>query len=341
MSNANILLDVQDLKTFFNTDEGIARAVNGVSFHINRGEILGVVGESGCGKSVTALSMLQLIPRPPGKIVGGKILYYERQDGSQPMDIVSLSPHSRKMRDIRGSQISMIFQEPMTSFSPFYTIGQQIVEALQLHESLDRRQAKAKAVEMLAMVGISEPKLRSDEYPHKFSGGMLQRAMIALALSCNPQLLIADEPTTALDVTIEAQILGLLRDLQKDLGLSIMMITHDLGVIADIAERIIVMYAGKVVESADVDSIFYRPKHPYTQGLLKLVPKIGTKGRLVPIPGNVPRLTDDLKGCYFSQRCPHAMEICRTDDPPNILIDTDHETSCWLYKEHIKEDSLV
>ncbi len=323
-----ILLKVEDLRTYFNTEEGVLKAVDDVSFEVKRGETLGIVGESGCGKSITSLSVMQLVPKPRGKIVGGRIYYYP--DGPDPIDITSLEPNGTEMRDIRGNEIAMIFQEPMTSLNPVYTIGNQIGEAVQLHQNLEKQPAKERAVEMLGRVGISAPHQRVDEYPHELSGGMRQRAMIAMALSCNPTLLIADEPTTALDVTIEAQILHILNNLQKDLGMSIIIITHDLGVIGEMANRIIVMYMGKVVERATTDDIFYNPKHPYTRGLLNSIPQIGVKKQLIPIPGTVPSPYFLPKGCYFSPRCAKVLKICREEDPPTFKIGTNHFSKCWL-----------
>jgi len=323
-----ILLKVEDLRTYFNTEDGVLKAVDDVSFEVKRGETLGIVGESGCGKSITSLSVMQLVPKPRGKIVGGRIYYY--LDGPDPIDITSLEPNGMEMRDIRGNEIAMIFQEPMTSLNPVYTIGNQIAEAIQLHQNLEKEPAKERAIEMLGRVGISAPHRRVDEYPHELSGGMRQRAMIAMALSCNPSLLIADEPTTALDVTIEAQILHLMNNLQKDLGMSIVIITHDLGVIGEMADRIIVMYMGKVVERATTDDIFYNPKHPYTRGLLNSIPQIGVKKQLIPIRGTVPSPYFLPKGCCFSPRCAEVLEICREEDPPTFKIGTNHFSKCWL-----------
>ncbi len=324
-------MEVKNLKTYFHTEEGLIKAVDDISFDVKKGETLGVVGESGCGKSVTSLSIMQLVPRPRGKIEGGIIKYHK--NNSEVVDITSLHPHSKAMRSIRGNEIAMIFQEPMTSLNPVYTIGEQIMEAVRLHQDADKSQARDKAIEMLGRVGISAPSQRVDEYPHQLSGGMRQRAMIAMALSCDPNFLVADEPTTALDVTIEAQILKLMRDLQRDFEMSIMIITHDLGVIGEMADRVIVMYTGKVVERASTDDIFYNPKHPYTRGLLKSIPQIGQKDRLVPIEGTVPNLLYLPQGCYFAPRCPKAKNICRQEEPPAIKIDEDHFSKCWLYKE--------
>src|ERR1039458_8467207 len=300
------LLEVERLQTHFGTPDGVVRAVEGVSFRINAGETLGIVGESGCGKSVTAMSILRLIQEPPGKIAGSI-----RFDGR---DLLKLS--EPEMRDIRGNSISMIFQEPMTSLNPVLTVGRQIGETVQLHQGMNARQAEKKAVEMLTLVGIPAPARRVREYPHQLSGGMRQRVMIAMALACNPKLLIADEPTTALDVTIQAQILDLMRDLKQRLGSAIMLITHDLGVVAEMAERVVVMYAGRKVEEATVNEIFARPLHPYTRGLLGAVPKLGSslhaggRSRLAEIPGLVPSLRKPIIGCAFAGRCPMVTDLC-------------------------------
>lgn len=320
------LIDIRDLHTQFFTDDGLARAVDGVSYSLQRGETVGVVGESGCGKSVTALSVLRLIPNPPGRIVGGEILF----EGN---NLLELSP--AEMRRIRGNDISMIFQEPMTSLNPVFTIGNQIAEAVCLHQGLSKKEAINKAIEMLALVGIPVPERRVHEYPHQLSGGMRQRAMIAMALSCNPKVLIADEPTTALDVTIEAQILDLMRNLQSELGTAIIMITHDLGVVAEMARKVVVMYAGKIVEQAPVEDIFAEPNHPYTQGLLQSLPRVdkdatGEKHRLQEIPGIVPSLLNLPKGCKFASRCPKAMAVCEDEEPVLEQIAPNHFSSCWL-----------
>ena len=304
------LLEVENLQTHFRTPDGVNRAVDGVNFHVNAGETLAIVGESGCGKSVTAMSILRLIPEPPGKIAGA-IRF-------QGKDLLKCS--DREMRDIRGNEISMIFQEPMTSLNPVLTVGRQIGETLRLHQGLSAQQAEAKAVEMLTLVGIPEPGRRVREYPHQLSGGMRQRVMIAIALACNPKLLIADEPTTALDVTIQAQILELMRDLKHRVGAAIVLITHDLGVVAEVAERVIVMYAGRKVEEAAVGPLFNNPKHPYTQGLLGSMPKLGsslhgTETRLAEIPGLVPSLKQKIPGCVFAGRCPKVTELCRQVAP--------------------------
>lgn len=305
------LLDVCDLQVHFRTANGVNRAVDGLSFSINAGEALAIVGESGCGKSVTAMSILRLLPTPPGKIAG--------QITFRGKDLLKAS--EKQMRRMRGSEIAMIFQEPMTSLNPVFTIGQQIGESVRLHENASRSQARERAIEMLRLVGIPSPERRVDEYPHQLSGGMRQRAMIAIALACNPAVLVADEPTTALDVTIQAQILELMQDLRKKVGSAVMLITHDLGVVAEFAERVLVMYAGRKVEEARVGDLFRNPRHPYTQGLLDAVPKLGsslTAGgatRLAEIPGRVPDLSKPLQGCAFADRCPLAQDVCRHVDP--------------------------
>ncbi len=332
------LLEVKNLKTYFHQEEGVVKAVDNISFNIKQAETLGVVGESGCGKSVTSLSIMQLVPQPRGKIESGKILYYQK-DSSVPVDITSLSPRGEKIRKIRGNEIAMIFQEPMTSLNPVYTVGEQIMESVRLHQQSRQKEAREKAVEMLRLVGIGSPEQRVDEYPHELSGGMRQRVMIAIALSCNPSLLIADEPTTALDVTIEAQILNLMEDLQKKFNMSIIFITHDLEVIGEMSDRIIVMYTGKIVEKATIEDIFYNNKHPYTAGLLSSIPQIGVEKRLVTIKGSVPDLKHLPAGCNFSPRCPKVMNICHTQEPPDIQISENQFTSCWLYEK--RKDDVV
>jgi peptide/nickel transport system ATP-binding protein len=304
------LLEVENLQTHFRTPDGINRAVDGVSFAVERGETVAIVGESGCGKSVMANSILRLVPQPPGKIAG--------QIRFEGVDLLALS--ERAMRDIRGNHISMVFQEPMTSLNPVLTIGRQIAETLHLHQRLGRSAVAERAVEMLNLVGIAEPRRRAGEYPHQLSGGMRQRVMIAMALACNPKLLIADEPTTALDVTIQAQILDLMADLKRRVGAAIMVITHDLGVVAEIAERVIVMYAGRKVEEAKVTDLFRAPRHPYTQGLLAAVPKLGSSlaganAKLAEIPGVVPSLKKRIAGCVFASRCALARDVCRQVAP--------------------------
>jgi oligopeptide transport system ATP-binding protein len=323
------LVDVRNLKTYFYTEDGVVAAVDGVNLHINRGETLGVVGESGCGKSVTALSIMRLIPNPPGKIVSGEI-FFEGDD--------LLKRSEPEMRKIRGNDISMIFQEPMTSLNPVYTIGDQIAEAIELHQGLTHKEALAKAVDMLRLVGIPLPERRVYEYPHQLSGGMRQRVMIAMALSCNPKLLIADEPTTALDVTIQAQILELMKKLKKELGMAIMLITHDLGVVAEMAERVVVMYAGKVVEEGDVISIFKNPIHPYTEGLLSSIPRLDLDAdRLHVIEGVVPNPLHMPVGCRFNPRCPYAKDICREQQPPLEQVATGRYVACFVAAERIAE----
>ncbi len=329
MGEKRLLLDIQDLRTHFRTDDGIIKAVDGITFQVNRGETLGIVGESGCGKSVTSLSIMNLIPE--GTITSGQIIYHKSEN--EQIEITKLEPHSTAMRRIRGNELAMIFQEPMTSLNPVYTIGEQIMEAVRLHLKADRQRARQRALEMLELVGISAPGQRVNEYPHQLSGGMRQRAMIAMALSCSPNCLIADEPTTALDVTIEAQILQLMRRLQKELGMAIIIITHDLGVIGTMAERVIVMYTGKVVEQATTDDIFYNPKHPYTKGLLNSIPQIGRKERLIPIKGTVPNMTALPPGCYFAPRCPEAKDICHREEPAVYDVGNTHTVKCWLYDQ--------
>lgn len=318
------LLEVSDLRTHFATPDGVIRAVEGVSFHVDPGETVCIVGESGCGKSVTSMSILRLIPEPPGKIAGS--IRFEGRD--------LLKVSEKEMRAIRGNAISMIFQEPMTSLNPVLTVGQQIGETLRLHQDMNRRGAEAKAVEMLTLVGIPAPGRRVREYPHQLSGGMRQRVMIALALACNPKLLIADEPTTALDVTIQAQILDLMRDLKTRLGSAILLITHDLGVVAEMAQRVVVMYAGRKVEEASVGSIFARPLHPYTKGLLGAMPKLGSSfdgaehGRLAEIPGLVPSLRKPITGCAFADRCQLATDLCRRVAPDLEVKMPGHSAAC-------------
>ncbi len=315
------LLEVKNLRTHFHTEDGVARSVDGVSFSVDRGETLGLVGESGCGKSVTALSVMGLVPNPPGRIEGGEILF----DGQNLLDF-----KEEDMRKVRGNDISMIFQEPMTSLNPVFTVGQQIDEAVVLHQKVSKSEAKNRAIEMLRLVGIPAPEQRYGEYPHQLSGGMRQRVMIAMALSCNPKLLIADEPTTALDVTVQAQILELMTKLQDELGMGMVMITHDLGVIAEICDRVAIMYAGKIVEYADVDSIYYNPKHPYTIGLLNSIPRLGEEvERLATIEGTVPPPTNWPKGCHFCTRCPFADDLCWNDEPQLVEIETNHQVACW------------
>ncbi|MBO8171453.1 MAG: ABC transporter ATP-binding protein [Bacillaceae bacterium] len=326
------LLEIQDLHTYFYTDRGVVPAVEGVNLHIKPGEILGIVGESGCGKSVTSLSVMRLIPSPPGKIVRGSILFKNE-------DLTQVS--EKRMRSIRGNEIAMIFQEPMTSLNPVYTIGDQMSEPVRLHLKYDKKKARAHSLNMLKKVGIPRAEEILDEYPHQLSGGMRQRVMIAMAMACNPELLIADEPTTALDVTIQAQILNLMRDLNRDFNTSIMMITHDLGVVAEMCDRVVVMYAGKVVEEGDVRTIFKNPKHPYTEGLIKSIPQIhDTKKRLYSIPGNVPAPGSMPEGCRFAPRCEKVMDICRTQMPELQEVEVEHTCRCFLYTEEGKHNQI-
>jgi peptide/nickel transport system ATP-binding protein len=323
------VLDVKNLQTVFFTASGLFRAVDDVSFTVGRGETLAIVGESGCGKSVTALSIMRLVPDPPGRIVGGSVTL-------EGTDLLGVS--DAEMRRIRGNRISMIFQEPMTSLNPVMRIGDQITEVVQLHRSMTNKQAWAQAVEMLRLVRIPEPERRAHEYPHQLSGGMRQRAMIAMALACRPVLLIADEPTTALDVTIQAQILALIVDLQKTLGTGLILITHDLGVVAQTAQRVIVMYAGKKVEEASVEALFEKPKHPYTRGLMASMPAVISLGakedvRLNEIPGMVPSLTNLPPGCAFAPRCALAIDRCRAEYPPLQDFGDHHYAACWRAAE--------
>jgi oligopeptide/dipeptide ABC transporter ATP-binding protein len=317
------LLAVENLKTHFHMKEGLVPAVDDVSFVVHRSESVGLVGESGCGKSVTSLSILRLIPEPPGRIASGKVLL-EGED--------LLAKSTQEMRQIRGNKISMVFQEPMSSLNPVLTVGRQISEVFELHQGLDPKRARDKVVESLRMVGIPSPERRCREYPHQLSGGMRQRVMIAMALACRPKLLIADEPTTALDVTIQAQILDILKELKAELGMSILMITHDLGIIAEISERIIIMYAGKIVEEAPARRLFDSPQHPYTQGLLASIPSRNEhRGLLATIPGSVPRPTQFPKGCRFHPRCLHARSACKVREPPLLEMEVGSRVRCWLY----------
>ena len=325
MSENGVLLAIRGLKTHFMLEDGVARAVDGVTFQIGRGRTLGVVGESGCGKSVTALSIMRLVPDPPGKIVDGAIEFKGRN---------LLELREPEMRKIRGNDIAMIFQEPMTSLNPVFTVGSQIAEVLVLHQGMKRRQARERALQMLKEVGIPSPEIRIDEYPHQMSGGMRQRVMIAMALACNPDLLIADEPTTALDVSIQAQILDLLRKLQQEFGMSILLITHDLGVIAETAESVVVMYAGKVAEYAGVRGLFASPKHPYTARLFQSVPRLGrVLDRLAVIPGTVPDPLHFPGGCKFHPRCYLAREICTRVEPELREVQPGHLSACHFAEE--------
>nr|WP_163502159.1 ABC transporter ATP-binding protein [Halomonas socia] len=321
MSTIERLLEVHDLRTYFDTKHGIVQSVDGVSFGIDKGGCLGVVGESGSGKSVTALSIMRLIQTPPGRFASGTIRFCGEDLLAKP---------ERAMRKIRGKDISMIFQEPMTSLNPVFTIGNQITEAIRLHNDVTLAQARQRAIEVLDLVGIADSGRLIDQYPHHLSGGMRQRVMIAMALSCSPKLLIADEPTTALDVTIQAQILDLLRKLRSEVDAAIMLVTHDLGVIAEVVDEVLVMYAGKVVEHARVQTLFDAPQHPYTVGLIDSIPKIDeTRYRLKTIEGTVPNPTDFPPGCRFSTRCPHARDICRGEEPPLLKVGEHHLAACW------------
>ena len=320
------VLEVKNLCTYFFTDEGVVKSVDEVSFVLNQEETLAIVGESGSGKSVTSLSIMRLIPEPPGRIVGGEVMFHGE-------DLLKKSPS--QMRKIRGNDIAMIFQEPMTSLNPVYTVGDQIAEAVVLHQKVSKREAWQRAIEMFRLVGIPSPEQRVKEYPHQMSGGMRQRVMIAMALSCNPLLLIADEPTTALDVTIQAQILELMKDLKKKFHAAIMLITHDLGVVADMADRVAVMYAGKVVEEAPTGDLFRQPLHPYTMGLLESIPRIDQdRGlRLHVIEGTVPNLLHLPEGCAFAPRCPQVMDVCRENRPVLLETGENRNVSCWLHTD--------
>src|SRR5688572_3046884 len=329
--NGQPLLDIKGLKTQFFTQDGVVRAVDDVSFYVMPGETLGVVGESGCGKSMTGLSIMRLIPNPPGKIVAGEIVF-------NGQDILQMSDD--EVRRIRGNDIAMIFQDPMTSLNPVLTVNRQISEALELHLRMNRDQAKQRSIELLKMVGIPNAEERVDQYPHQFSGGMRQRVMIAMALSCSPQLLIADEPTTALDVTIQAQILDLMRVLQKDTGAGVILITHSMGVVAGMADRIQVMYAGHIVETASTEEIFANPRHPYTVGLLKSIPRLDAqrKEKLEPIRGLPPDLIDLPDMCPFVPRCNYAREKCEQKNPPLLEVGKGHYAACWFWEEVSKAD---
>lgn len=330
--NQRYIVRVENLKTHFYTLDGVVRAVDGVSLEIKPGETLGLVGESGCGKSVTAFSILRLLPLKTSRIVEGKILF-DRGDGSPPIDLAIVKPKGDLIRSIRGNEIAMIFQEPLTSLSPVHTVGNQIAEAVKLHQKVEKQEIKRIAVQILEQVGIAMPFQRFHEYPHQFSGGMRQRAMIAMALSCNPSLLIADEPTTALDVTIQAQILELMKSLQDKLGMAILMITHNLGVVAEMSDRVDVMYMGRIVESGDVRSIFYRPLHPYTVGLMYSIPQLGhrAKERLIPIPGSVPDPFSVPRGCAFYPRCPAPKRPACQEEVMLVEVEPAHKVRCSLY----------
>ncbi|MBI9108006.1 MAG: ABC transporter ATP-binding protein [Spirochaetales bacterium] len=322
---SEVILKVNDLKTYFNTDDGIVKAVDGVSFELEKGEMLGIVGESGSGKSVTNLSLMKLIPSPPGKIMSGTAML----DG---VDIFKMNDN--EIRKLRGNRIGMIFQDPMTSLNPFLRISTQMIETIMLHQDKDKSAARARAVEMLEMVGIPNPSKRINDYPHQFSGGMRQRVMIAMALSCDPEILIADEPTSALDVTIQAQIIEVMQELCRKLNTAVIMITHDLGVVAGICDKVCVMYAGRIVEKGSNDEIFKDPKHPYTQGLIKSVPRLDrpSKGRLYSIEGQPPNVIDLPECCPFHPRCEKAMDKCRNTYPPLKVFGKGREVSCWLYE---------
>jgi peptide/nickel transport system ATP-binding protein/oligopeptide transport system ATP-binding protein len=333
-ADPNTILAIDNLKTYFFLESGTVKAVDGVSLALKRNQTLGLVGESGCGKSITAMSIMRLIKSPPGKIVDGQIVLRQGQNGhAQLTDLVALRPNGQRMRSIRGGEIAMVFQEPMTSLNPLYSIGTQIAETVQLHQRISRKEALGRALEMLEKVQIGDARRRLNEYPHQLSGGMRQRVMIALALSCNPAILLADEPTTALDVTVQAQIIDLMRALQQDFGSSIVMITHNLGVVSQMADHVAVMYLGKIVEYAPVREVFHHPLHPYTVGLLNSVPVLGKKGRkrLEPIRGMVPSPTETIRGCAFAARCPHVMKVCREETPPLHDAQLGHQVACWLH----------
>ena len=334
MNEPDELLRVENLTTYFYTEDGIVKAVDGVSLKLNRGETLGIVGESGCGKSVTSLSIMRLISTP-GQIIAGEV----RLRG---LELTRLS--EEQMRHIRGNRISMIFQQPTSCLNPVFRVGDQIAESLIIHRGYSKAQARQRAIELLTMVGIPSAKTRIDSYPHEMSGGMCQRVMIAMALSCEPELLIADEPTTALDVTIQAQILELMKDLKSRFETGIVLITHDLGIIAEMADNVVVMYAGKVVEESPVNELFESPKHPYTQGLLASIPGLGeVKEKLAVIPGSVPSLRNLPPGCRFAGRCPHVMDICRTEEPGLLKISDTRTARCWLYSDDVmgRQESAV
>jgi peptide/nickel transport system ATP-binding protein/oligopeptide transport system ATP-binding protein len=333
-SSGTAVLEVKNLKTYFTLESGIVKAVDGVNLTLARNATLGLVGESGCGKSMTATSIMRLVKSPPGKIVDGQILLHQRRNGTaEAVDLVKLDARGAKMRSIRGGEIAMVFQEPMTSLNPLYTVGTQIAETVRLHQKVSNKEALDRALEMLQKVQIGDARRRLHEYPHQLSGGMRQRVMIALALSCNPAVLLADEPTTALDVTVQAQIVDLIRALQRDFGSSVVMITHNLGVVSQMADHVAVMYMGKIVEYAAVRELFHHPLHPYTVGLLNSVPVLGKKGRqqLVPIRGMVPNPTETIRGCAFAARCPHAMKVCLEQTPPLKEVSPGHYAACWLH----------
>jgi oligopeptide/dipeptide ABC transporter ATP-binding protein len=321
------LLKVENLKTQFSTDKQNVTAVNNVSFHVDRGETVCIVGESGCGKSITVLSILDLLPKN-GEIAGGRITFRDQE-------LTALS--SAEIRKIRGKDISMIFQEPMTALNPVFTIGFQLRETILTHNNISKKEANERSIYLLEQVGIPAARQRMDQYPHELSGGMRQRVMIAMALSCNPALLLADEPTTALDVTIQSQILDLIQDLKAKFDMGLLLITHDMGVVAEVADRVIVMYAGKIVEEGTVEEVFSAPKHPYTEGLLNSVPDVDDPGfKLKPIPGSLPNISDEIPGCRFHPRCKYAMDICLEKDPDTFSFSSHHHTNCWLHKKDAK-----
>ena len=344
MNNTPKILEIDNLRTYFESDEGTAKAVDGVSFTICENRVLGVIGESGCGKSVTAHSILRLIPSPPAKLAGGRILFYprrtEHEQATSPIDLLTLNPKGEEIRNIRGKDIGMIFQEPMTSFGPLHTIGDQITETILAHESVNMSEARERTISLLKRVGIPNPDKRVDDYPHKFSGGMRQRAMIAMALSCSPRLLIADEPTTAIDVTVQAQILDLLGELRESTGMAILLITHNLTVVSELADEIMVMYMGKVMERAPTDEIFSNPMHPYTLGLMRSIPVLdGPVVRLEPITGSVPSLLNLPTGCVFNTRCNKCMAgLCNGAKSPELTeVKPGHWVSCFLYDGGIRK----
>ncbi len=334
IQDSPVILRIEDLKTYFFLEKGTVRAVDGVNLQLRRKRTLGLVGESGCGKSITAMSVMRLIQSPPGKIVAGHI-YLRKKGQEEYVDLTRLNPRGAEMRSIRGAEIAMVFQEPMTSLNPLYTIGEQIAESVRLHQKVGRKEALARALEMLVKVQIADPQQRLREFPHQLSGGMRQRAMIALALSCNPSILIADEPTTALDVTVQAQILDLMRELQRDFDSSILMITHNLGVVSQMADEVGVMYLGRLVEHAPVRELFHHPLHPYTVGLLNSVPVLGRKGKkvLVPIEGMVPSPIEEIPGCPFAPRCPRVLPVCTQQSPVWREVAPQHFVACWLFGE--------
>jgi oligopeptide transport system ATP-binding protein len=331
-SPSNVILDIQNLKTYFFLENATVRALDGINLALPRRSTLGLVGESGCGKSIMAMSIMRLIPTPPGRIVEGHINLY-RKDTDAVVDITALSPNSAEIRSIRGGDIAIVFQEPMTSLNPLQTVGAQIAEMVSTHRKVSHKEAMSRALEMLTRVQISAPKQRLNEYPHQMSGGMRQRVMIALALSCNPSILIADEPTTALDVTVQAQILDLMNQLQADFESSIIIITHNLGVVSRMAAEVAVMYLGKIVEHTEKRELFHFPLHPYTVGLLNSVPVLGRKGKklLEPIKGMVPTPTEIIPGCPFEPRCPRAMKVCSEQQPALSEVQPGHQVACWLY----------